>query len=582
MCISSPGVRTALLISLFLAAPACPSKEGTSLSGHSSFICWQTMTSHARDALKHASAYPVNAMILEFEPNPQQPGREWNTFLDDLAFDDFLPKVAKQGKARKNVEKLRADIAQIIDEGKIRNIDVYLMGTEFSLAPGMLHAYPEAADTRSELLWRFLESRLEEILRALPGAAGIVLYTDESSDFILYELKQVDRGAVLKRLLMLYHDVCRRNGRRLMVSTFVNYDRERMDILLSTLRQIPASDHLVVDNYVCPGDWGLIELLNPAIGAVGEHQEFLTFDYTGEVWGQGNMPLCQARLIRDRIQTARHRGAKLVGINGYVSWYTQNIFGTPSTINLDVAPRFLDDPTQDPEALVKDWLRRRYGEGAAAYLTSAFLASFEVVTKSVQTLGFWVSEAPKSAFPDPIWIDFSLRSETLAAWDESYKSLENQLLQPDTVVLKKVIEEKDSAVALATKALDDVERSKAALSAADYEQLHRQFLLELYVARAYRIYMESYLRFRIWDQNGRGKIPGEILALRRSLRDLISEMEKQFSGSPVFCPESLSSSLDRLDRYLGGEAFPRHTMPYGRNQPVVYPPADWGVCPGRP
>lgn len=581
MRISSPGFRTALLISLFLATPACPSKEGTFLSGHRSFICWQTMTSHARDALKHASSYPVNAMILEFEPNPEQPGREWNTFLDDLAFDDFLPKVAKQGKARKNVEKLRADIAQIIDEANNRNIDVYLMGTEFSLTPGLIHAYPEAADTRSELLWRFLESRLEEILQALPAAAGIVLYTDESSDFILYELKQVDRGAVLKRLLMLYLDVCRRNGRRLIVSTFVNYDRERMDILLSTLRQIPASDHLVVDNYVCPGDWGLIELLNPAIGAVGEHQEFLTFDYTGEIWGQANMPLCQVWLIGDRIQTARQRGAKLVGINGYVSWYTQSIFGTPSTINLDVAPRLLDDPTQDPEALVKNWLRRRYGEAAAAYLASAFLASFDVVTKSIQTLGFWVSEAPKSAFPDPVWIDFSLRTETVAVWDESYKDLENQLVRPDTAVLKKVIEEKDSAVALATKAVDEVERSKAALSAADYEQLHRQFLLALYVARAYRIYMELYLRFRMWDQGGRGEVPGEILALRRSLRHLITEMEKKFSGSPVFCPRSLAVSLDRLDRFLEGETFPRYTIPHWHNPPASYPLVDWAVCSGR-
>jgi hypothetical protein len=354
-----------------------------------------------------------------------------------------------------------------------------------------------------------------------------------------------------------------------------------MDILLSALRQVPASDYLLVDNYVCPGDWGLIELLNPAIGAVGEHQEFLTFDYTGEIWGQGNMPLCQARLIRDRIQTARQRGAKLVGINGYVSWYTQSIFGAPSTINLDVAPRLLADPTQDPEPLVKNWLQRRYGEPAADYLASAFLASFDVATKSIETLGFWVSEAPKSAFPDPVWIDFSLHTESLAVWDESYTDLENRLANPDTTVLKRVIEEKDSAVALATKALDGVERSKAALSAADYQQLHRQFLLELYVARAYRVYMELYLRFRMWDQSGRGEVPGEILALRRSLRHLITEMEKQFSGSPVFCPRSLAESLDRLDRYLEGEPFPRYTMPHGHSQPAAYPPADWDVCSGR-
>jgi hypothetical protein len=579
MPISASGFRTTLLVLLFLSASSCLRGQGP-LSDRRPFICWQTMTSHARDAIKHASSFPVNAMILEFEPNPQQPGREWNTFLDDLAFDDFLPKVAKHGKARQDVEKLRTNIAGIIDEAKARNIDVYLMGTEFSLAPDMLRAYPEAADTRSELLWRFLESRLEEVLRSLPGAAGIVLYTDESSDFILYELKQVNRGAVLKRLVKLYLDVCRRNDRRLIVSTFVNYDRERMDILLSTLRQIPASDYLLVDNYVCPGDWGLIGLVNPAIGAVGHHQEFLTFDYTGEIWGQANMPLCQARLIRDRIQAARQRGARLVGINGYVSWYTQSIFGTPSTINLDIAPQLFEDPSQDPEALVKNWLQRRYSKAAADYLAPAFLASFDVATKSIQTLGFWVSEAPKSAFPDPVWIDFSLRTESLAVWDRSYTDLEDRLAHPDAAVLRKVIREKESAVTAARKALDDVEEAKAVLSTADFEQLHQQFLLELDVARAYRIYMELYLRFRMWDQGGRGEVPREMLDLRQSLLRLIAEMETRSSDSPVFCPKSLAESLDELDRFLEGETFPQHAPSYEHNQPISYPPANWGVCSG--
>jgi hypothetical protein len=260
---------------------------------------------------------------LEFEPNPDQPGRSWNTFLDDLAFEDQAPKVAKQGKARQNVESLRANIAGITKEAQAHKIDAYLMGTEFSFPPGMLAAYPEAGDANSEFVRRFLETRLEEFLHALPQAAGVVPYTDEPSDLILYELKQVDRRAALKRLLELYLNVCQRNGRRFIVTTFVNYNAEKMDILLSTLKQIPPSGSLLIDNYACPGDWGLIKLLNPGIGDVGGHPEFLTFDYRGEIWGQGNLPLCQAKLLRDRLRSAHQKGAKVTGINGYVSWYSQ-------------------------------------------------------------------------------------------------------------------------------------------------------------------------------------------------------------------------------------------------------------------
>ncbi len=542
------------------------------------FISWQTMTSFATEALKHASQHQVNALILEFEPNQDQPGREWNTFLDDLAFDDHVPKVAKKGKSRQNVKKLRSNINTVLALAKSQDIEVYLMGTELSFPPGMLEAYPEVADTTSPFLWRFLETRLEEVLHALPNAAGIVLYTDESNDLILYEMKRIDRGAAFKKLLEVYHNVCRRNGRRLIVSTFVNYDAQRLEILRSALKQIQPSNDFLVDNYVCPGDWGLIQLLNPAIGNVGGHREFLTFDYTGEIWGQANIPLCEAKLIADRLRAAQGKGANLVGINGYVSWYTQSIFGKPSEINLDLAPQLLRDPNQDPHALVQQWLSKRYGERAADGLTLAFLNSFEVALKSIQTLGFWVSEAPKSAFPDPVWIDFSLRTESLAVFDPSYKTLEEHLVHPDADILAKVIEEKDKAESLASQALQAVRQSKPYLQDTDFQLLDKQFSLAWYIARVYRSYMEMYIRFRMWDQAGRGPVPTQLVGLRRPLQDLSIEMEKVTDSPPVFCPKSLVGCLALLDSFLNGKSFPNYPTSLVFAHTIEYPPIAWRSC----
>jgi hypothetical protein len=573
---STAGCVVFIGILIFLIAPT--PAQGITDHRHKPFISWQTMTSYAEEALKHAARHQVNALILEFEPNKDQPGREWNTFLDDLAFDDHVPKMAKKGQSRQNVEKLRANITGILRQAKNQNIEVYLMGTELSFPPGMLQAYPEVADTSSPLLWRFVEERLEEVLRALPDAAGVVLYTDESSDLIMYELKKIDQGATLKKLLEVYHNVCRRNGRRLIVSTFANYDARRLNVLLSALKQIPPSDDFLVDNYICPSDWGFIQLLNPAIGNVGGHREFLTFDYTGEVWGQANLPLCQAKLIRDRVQAAQQKGANLAGINGYVSWYTQNIFGKPSEINLDLAPQLLLDPSQDPQALVRRWLSERYGAQAAGGLTPAFLNSFEVAIKAIQTLGFWVSEAPKSAFPDPVWIDFSLRTESLAVFDPSYKALEDRLVHPDASILAKVIEEKDAAVGLASQALQAVERSKPYLKSADYQQLYNQFSLAQYIAHAYRLYMEMYFRFRMWDQSGRGPVPPQLSGLKRSIQGLAAEMEKAVDSPPVFCPKSLLSGVAMLEGFINGKSFPNYPTSLVFAHSIEYPPVAGGSC----
>ena len=530
------------------------------------------------EAIENAAHHDVNALIVEFEPSEEQPGRVWSTFIDDLAFNDHTPRVAKRGQDRLDVEKLRSNISTITSRGSAAGLSVYLVATEFSFPKDFIAAYPEARDPDSPFLWAFLERRLEEVLLALPQAAGVVLYTDEPSDLIPYHFEPNQRESTLSRLLQLYLDVCTRLERRFIVCTMVNFESRKLDLLLSVLKRIPPSEHLLISNYVCPGDWGLIALLNPAIGNVGGHPEFLTFDYSGELWGQGNIPLIQARLIADRLQQAREKGADLIGINGYVSWYTQSLFGTPSEMNLDLAPQIFQDPTRDPDHLVRELLEHEYGEEAAAHLTEAFARSFEVADKVFQTLGFYVTEAPKSAFPDPVWIDFSLRTESLAAFDPAYQQLENQLVHPDHDILQRVLEEKDLAVKMAAEAVAAVRQSQPLLPEEEFELLEQQFCFTLEVARAYREYFEAYLRTRQWDLSGRGPIPVGLEDLIQQLVVRADHLEENFGSPPVFCAESLRHCGDMLSRFLQGDAFPHYSEALVREHVIPYPQTEAPGC----
>jgi hypothetical protein len=497
--------------------------------------------------------------------------------VDDLALDESAPKVAKRGKAKDEVLKLRANIGGIIQQAAKQKIDVYFADFEITFPRGMTEAYPSAADLNSEFAWQFLEKRLDEVWSALPQLAGIVLYTDEPDDLIIYNQKNIDRQAAVRRLIELYLRVCRRHGGRLAVCTFADYASERYDILISALRQIPPSKDLLVDNYICPSDWGFIRLVNPAIGKTG-HPEFLTANYADEVLGQAQIPICEARLLQDRILEAQRRGAKLVGINGYISWYGRKIFGTPTEINLDLAPALLSDPHQDPGTLVHQWLGKHYGGPAADALTSAFLNSFDTAEKAIQTLGFWSSEYPKSSFPDPVWLEFSIRTEDLAIFDPSYKSLGNELVHPDAKTLARVIQEKDEAVSMAAQGVKAVEQIRTSLSEPDYRLLHRQFLLAWYIARAYRLYMEAYFRFRIWDQSGRGPVPAELSMLTAQIEALAAEMEKGVDSPPVFCPKSLRSCLKVLEGFLNGKPFPDYPTSMVYAPRAQYPPSGSTEC----
>lgn len=568
MANASNRSRWAILV-LFSICSGCDRQ--TTPHGSEPFIAWQTVSGRAMEAIENASGHEVNALIVEFEPSLEQPGRVWSTFIDDLAFNDHTPRVAKQGQDRTDVEKLRSAISEITAEGRFAGLDVYLVATEFSLPTDFIATYPEAGDPDSPFLWTFLERRLEEVLLALPQAAGVLLYTDEPSDLIPYHFEPHRREATLSRLLQIYLDVCTRLDRRFIVCTMVNFESRKLDLLLAVLERIPPSEHLLISNYVCPGDWGLIELFNPAIGTVGGHPEFLTFDYSGELWGQGHVPLIQARLIADRVQQAREQGANLIGINGYVSWYTQSLFGTPSEMNLDLAPRILQDPTRDPDGLVRELLGQRYGDEAASHLAEAFARSFEVADKVFQTLGFYVTEAPKSAFPDAVWIDFSLRTESLAAFDPAYQQLEDQLVHPDHDIIQRVLEEKNEAVKMASEAVAAVRQSRPLLPEEEFDLLERQFSFTLEVARAYREYFEAYFRVRQWDLSGRGAVPPGLEDMIRQVAVRADQIEKGFPYTPVFCAESLRHCADMLSRFLQGEAFPHYPEAIVKEHVIPYP-----------
>lgn len=544
-------------------------------AGTQQIVSWQTMSSFGAQALAQAARHRVNTLILEFEPNAEQPGRQWNTLLDDLSFDDFAPLVAKKGVARQNVEKLRKNLANLTREGKRQGIDVYIVVTEVSLPPDMIKFYPQTKDLGSEFVWKFLQARLASVLQALPDLAGIVLYTDEAAGFTVYKGTVADNQKALVHLLTLYHDVSHSLGRKFIVTTFLDYDPAKMKAMLGALNELPAADDFIVDNYICPGDWGLVRLMNPAIAQVPKHRQFLSFDYTGEVWGQANIPLCEAELLYERLKLSRETGAHIIGINGYVTWYTQSIFGTPSEINLDLAYLLVNDPKLEPREAVDRLLRERYGARAAAILAPAFMSSWQEVQQAVQALGLWISEAPKSAYPPPAWIAFSVKTESFAVWDAKYKPLEDEFARPNQALLSKVDLEKDHAILLATAGLKDVEHAKPFLKAGDYQLLHKQFLLGLYVAREYRLYLDLFLRFRMWDQSGRGRLPPKIQELQKSLTTLTTEMHKALGDPPVFCPASMSDSLRRLQGYIDGQPFPDY---WDSATPLKEPEAPWTIC----
>lgn len=524
----------------------------------SKLYAWYVESNNVEVPLQHVSEYHPNAFFIQFIPGPDQPGGSWPTILEDLSLHDRYTKVAKMGTAREQAEKLRTYFRGLIARAKLKSVDIYLMTGELVYPENLFEQYPGMRDPDRDALWKFLGDRAEEVLAVLPDLGGFVIYLDEVPHKI-YELQGGQPvESCITRLLSTYLRICAARNKRLLVSTFTNYYPMRLEALLRAIRRIPPSDHFAVLNWICPSDWGLFPVVNPAIGRVGGHPEVLNFDFSGENWGEGLLPLGQLDLVADRLRNAFARGAHVAGLSGFINWWIpQNVFGTPNEVNLFGAPRLLQNPEKDPAELYGEWLTLRYGKGVVPLLLPAFRNSFRVVTASRQISGFWAMEWPKSEFAPAHWIDFSLRADSPAVWDENFRSVEAGLLNPDERALADVLREKDNAVADAQAAVEAVESAQQFLPGSEYDALSRCFTRARDEARALRPYFELYFRYKMWAKDHEPSRLARMRELQQHLRNWADYFEQRYPPDPLHNALRIREYVDQVDGLLAGKPLPQ-------------------------
>ena len=503
-------------------------------------------------ALRHASEYPVDALFLMGDPS-------WSTAAEEMTFHDDYPQLAKRGAERERAEKIRAEYRSYAQRAKAAHLAFYLNVGEMVRPNELFVRYPEMRDPDKDAIWQFTASRADEAFTVIPEMDGMIVSLDEGGVHEVYGLQ--GRQSVedyIVRLLTTYLKVCETRDKQLLVSTFINYYPQRLETLVRAIRRVTPSSHFAVLNNSCPCDWGLIAVFNPAIGSVGNHREILNFDFCGENWGQTLVPLGQLDYVAKCFRKARARGANIVGISGWIHWWIpQNIFGTPSEVNLFGMRSVLEDLDADPAALYRQWLKQRYGDAAASLLIQAFRQSFDVAIQSREVLGFWAMEYPKSEFALVQWLDFSMRANSPAVWDEIFHPVERELFNPDERALEDVLREKDKAAAQAQAAVDAVQSARNLIPAKQYESLLRPFVRARDEARALRPYYELYFRYKMWITDHQTARLDRMQELDQQIRGWADYFEQYYPDDPLNNGLRLREYADQVHGLLAGAILPR-------------------------
>ena len=205
-------------------------------------------------------------------------------------------------------------------------VDTYIMCPEVHVPAGF-----GEINLDDPALWSLIRERLREVFRALPELSGYMLYFTESiHDIEFLPGSEKSKTARARKLLDTCWEACRAEHRKMLVTTFI-HSQEMLDAVAEALRSFPPDPDFMVVQYCCPNDWGLYALTNPSIGRVGPHPEVLGFDTCAENWGQGAHPFIQSEFMARRLREARQRGGNIVGLAGYVAWWSRSALWHAST-----------------------------------------------------------------------------------------------------------------------------------------------------------------------------------------------------------------------------------------------------------
>lgn len=265
-------------------------------------------------------------------------------------------------------------------------------------------------------------------------------------------------------------------GKQVYVRTFYHryYEIEHLrQALEETTRPV------VVMSKSAPNDFEPYYPLNPLIGDIGPHDQFLELDCAGEYWGRGAIPFVAVEYFAQRYRESRDQFAgaesRLIGSTCRVDRYEYSAIGTPNEANVAAQALFTQNPDQDWQTVLGHFIESHFG---LARGTQAHQQLFEILRRT-----YWIGRKMYYAKGDWAFKKGSdlpgsnadalchLFNKTITQWDLLYTPITLQLMSPDRQIVLELLQEKREAMELATRNLAALPALREQLDSQHYAKL---------------------------------------------------------------------------------------------------------------
>jgi len=396
-------------------------------------------------------------------------------------------------------EKLAADINTICKHAHRNRVRVSAWTHELSGVPADFFV-DNKVNLDDPKLWAWLNDKYNRVFDTCPNLDGIVLTFHETQASVYHDGSVVSSLTPPQRVAKLIDTlagICGYRGKELVVRSFCHQPSELQSIKEGFAQ---AKSKFVVMSKCQPHDWQPFYPHNPLIGDVGGHPQIVEFDCGHEFLGQGDIPYIDVEYMKGRLDYGLSKG--VVGAVARIERYGNHALDTPNWANVYVFSKLLQDPSRDPNRLLEEYVSQRYGKKAVAYVVPALERTFDIVNKTFFALRFWVTDHSRVTSYDYAMGHVTERST--AKWDPDPKwaEIEKRLMSPDVSTLRQIQREKDEALALCKKSIQDIEQARTVLAASDYGELMTYFKREEAVVRTWRAHFDAIFSVRAYEVSG--------------------------------------------------------------------------------
>lgn len=348
--------------------------------------------------LDHAAAYGINCYVLfsrGFErlicydfllpPAPGQPYSEQPA--EDGARPprpevDRTPIFTHDSPRRRQAQVFGEAVKQVIRYAHDRDVRVIFHTNQFEFPEEIYQRYGDQMAGTARVCpargatWRLFRGKIEEFFRRFPNCDGLQITTSETqvraTECACDACREMSPAQRFARMAKQAHAICHRLGKELQLRTWGDIARrDREQDYPAMLAALPAD--VIISTKHTLGDFHLLEPPSHLIGK-GDREQVIEFDCWGEYRGYNQFPCYMGDVFAERLRLCRDRGVRRVAAR--LNWNpgVRPIFEVPcgNQVNAYLFARLAQDPDQDPDSLLREWVAQRFpaeavGDAIALY-----------------------------------------------------------------------------------------------------------------------------------------------------------------------------------------------------------------------